>query len=230
MTRNDSIHKAGTEPQRNLYGRRKGPKLRHRPSRLIADLYPALALPESGSITIQQACWLEVGFGKGEHLVANAQANPHVLCIGCEPYLNGMAACLGLIEDTCVENVRLFMGDALGILERVPDASLDKIFVLHPDPWPKARHVRRRFINDEPVAVMAAKLKVGGELRVGTDHEAYMEHSLMVLCQHEGFVWTAESKAYWNTRPDDWPETRYEAWALGEGRPVWYLRFLRVEC
>lgn len=227
MTRNELTHKAGTEPQRNLYGRRKGPKLRDRPARLMAELYPKLALPDSGPIIVEQRNWFEVGFGKGEHMVVNAQANPDVLCIGCEPYVNGMAACLGLIEDTGITNVRLYMGDALSVLERLPDASLEKIFVLHPDPWPKTRHVRRRFINEKPLAVMAAKLKAGGELRVGTDHEIYMEHSLMTI-SHKSFTWTAEAKKDWNIRPDDWPETRYEAWALGEGRPVWYLRFLRT--
>lgn len=224
----------GCTPQRNLYGRRKGPPLRDRPSRLMNELYPRLAIAPEGPIApttlFPASCnrfWLEVGFGKGEHLVAQAQAHPEIGMIGCEPYLNGMAACLGQIEVTAVDTVRLYHGDALDVLERLPDNVLDKVIVLHPDPWPKARHAKRRFINDGPLEIIAAKLKPDGELRIGTDHPIYLEHTLQVMQQRPDFTWTAERMTDWSRRPPGWIETRYEAWALSEGRPVWYLSFIK---
>lgn len=224
----------GTQPQRNLYGRRKGPPLRDRPARLMAELYPRLSVPATGLLKLAalfpancESFWLEVGFGKGEHLVGQARAHPAIGMIGCEPYLNGMAACLGQIEDAKVENVRLHHGDARDILERLPEGGLDKVIVLHPDPWPKARHAKRRFINPGPLDVIAAKLKHGGELRLGTDHPTYLEHSLQVMQHRPDFVWTAERATDWSIRPVGWLETRYEAWSLSEGRPVWYLSFTK---
>jgi tRNA (guanine-N7-)-methyltransferase len=165
-----------------LYGRRKGPKLRDRPARLIAELLPQVALPETGALSRERlfpaggidALWLEVGFGKGEHLMSLAKSHPRIGFIGCEPFVNGMAACLGKLEDEGLGNVRLHMGDALDVITRLPDASVERLFVLHPDPWPKARHAKRRFINPGPLAQIARVLVPGGELRVGTDHPIHM--------------------------------------------------------
>ena len=111
--------------------------------------------------------WFEIGFGKGEHLATQAEANPQVGLVGCEPFLNGVVGALNEIEARGLTNVRLHMGDALDVLERLPDASLSRVFLLHPDPWPKARHAKRRFVNPGPLDVISAKLKPGGELRVG---------------------------------------------------------------
>lgn len=201
----------------------------------MAELYPRLAVPAQGPLdpvalsgVPGQRLWLEVGFGKGEHLIANAKTHPDVLHIGCEPFLNGMAACLGGLEDAGLTTVRLWHGDALDVLERLPDAALDRLFVLHPDPWPKARHAKRRFVNPGPLALAAAKLRPGGQLRIGTDHPIYLAWTLQQLIRHPAFAWTAEHPADWSHRPADWAPTRYEQWALSEGRPVWYLTFVRV--
>jgi tRNA (guanine-N7-)-methyltransferase len=216
-----------------LYGRASGPKLRARPKRLLETLYPKLEVA-SGPIDPArlfgrqpEALWLEVGFGKGEHMVAHASSHPGIGYIGCEPYLNGMAAALGLIEDQGLDNIRLWRGDAALLLAALPEASLDRLFVLHPDPWPKYRHAKRRFIGDDNMAAAARALKPGGLLRIGTDHPVYLRWALMVMARQPHFEWLAEKAADWQQRPADWPPTRYEQWALGEGRPVWYLQYRR---
>lgn len=220
--------------QRRLYGRAQGPKLRSRPQRLLAELYPKIAVPRTEPIDVAQLfgrtpsqLWLEVGFGKGEHMAAHASMHPDVGYIGCEPYANGMAAGLGHVEDGNLQNVRLFQGDAFDVISRLPDASLDRLFVLHPDPWPKYRHAKRRFIHDGVMPTLLRKLKPGALFRIGTDHPIYLRWALMVMARTAGFHWLAESQSDWSVRPADWPETRYEQWALSEGRPVWYLQYRR---
>jgi len=118
------------------------------------------------------------------------------------------------------------MGDALEVLERLPDASLGRVFLLHPDPWPKARHAKRRFMNPGPLDVVARKLRPGGEVCVWTDHPIYMQWTAMQMNRRDDFLWTAESPKNWEIRPDDWPATRYGQWAESEGRPIWYFRYL----
>jgi tRNA (guanine-N7-)-methyltransferase len=223
-------------PARRLYGRVQGPKLRNRPLRLLSELYPKLAVPQAAPIDVAtlfghspKELWLEVGFGKGEHMAAHALAHPDIGYIGCEPYANGMAAGLGHVEDHDLQNVRLFQGDAFDVIARLPDASLDRLFVLHPDPWPKYRHAKRRFINDAVMPTLLRKLKPDALFRIGTDHPIYLRWALMVMARTQGFEWLAETKADWSVRPADWPETRYEQWALSEGRPVWYLQYQRMQ-
>lgn len=172
--------------------------------------------------------WFEVGFGAGEHLATQAAANPGVGLIGCEPFLNGVVGALSHIDKGGLTNVRLHMGDALDVLERLPDASLDRLFLLHPDPWPKARHAKRRFVNPGPLDVIAAKLKPGGEFRLGTDHDIYCRWALMQMAKRRDFQWLATTPADWQTRPADWPQTRYEAKARRLGHEVWYFRYQRV--
>jgi tRNA (guanine-N7-)-methyltransferase len=225
-------HKDGAV--RRLYGRAQGPKLRNRPQRLLAELYPKIAVPSQDAIDVAalfgrvpSALWLEVGFGKGEHMATHAKAHPDIGYIGCEPYANGMAAGLGHVEDHGLQNVRLFQGDAFDVIARLPDVSLDRLFVLHPDPWPKYRHAKRRFINDAVMPTLLTKLKPGAQFRIGTDHPIYLRWALMVMARTAGFEWQAETHDDWSVRPDDWPQTRYEQWALSEGRPVWYLTYLR---
>jgi tRNA (guanine-N7-)-methyltransferase len=231
------MHKAteGDGAARRLYGRVQGPKLRNRPQRLLAELYPKMAVPKAVPIDVAQLfgrtpsqLWLEVGFGKGEHMAAHAAAHRDIAYIGCEPYANGMAAGLGHVEDLNLQNVRLFQGDAFDVIARLPDASLDRLFVLHPDPWPKFRHAKRRFIHDAVMPTLLRKLKSGALFRIGTDHPIYLRWALMVMARTDGFEWLAQSSQDWNTRPADWPETRYEQWALREERPVWYLQYRRV--
>lgn len=171
--------------------------------------------------------WFEIGFGSGEHLAAQAAANPGVGLIGCEPFLNGVVGALGHIREHDLTNVRLHMGDALDVLERLPDASLSRVFLLHPDPWPKARHAKRRFVNPGPIDLIAAKLAPGGELRIGTDHTIYCRWTLMQMGLRDDFDWLAASSADWQFRPADWPQTRYEAKARRLGHEVWYFRYRR---
>jgi tRNA (guanine-N7-)-methyltransferase len=132
------------------------------------------------------------------------------------------------IRDGRLANVRLHMGDALAVLERLPDASLSFVYLLHPDPWPKARHAKRRMVNDGPLDLIAAKLKPGGEFRLGTDDPVYCRWSMMVMSRRRDFEWLAERAADFLVRPGGWPETRYEAKARRHGREVWYFRYRRA--
>jgi tRNA (guanine-N7-)-methyltransferase len=220
-----------------LYGRRAGHKLRVAQAELVEDLLPQLAVPEGpldAHVLFGDAegsgrpLELEIGFGAGEHLAGQAAMRPRTGFIGCEPFLNGMVGALGHVRDTGLSNVRLHMGDALDVLNRLPDASLDRAYLLHPDPWPKARHAKRRFMNAGPIEMVARKLKPGGEFRFGTDHPVYVAHAMMVMQQQAGlFDWQVSGAADFLTRPADWPETRYERKARRLGHEVWYFRYLR---
>ena len=170
---------------------------------------------------------LEIGFGGGEHMAGQAAMRPDHGFIGCEPFLNGVVSALGHVERLGLENVRIHMGDALDVIERLPDASLDRAYLLHPDPWPKARHAKRRFMNKGPIDLIAAKLKPGMEFRFGTDHPVYCRWAMMVMGQNEHFEWLAQTPQDFLVRPDDWPETRYEAKARRLGHEVWYFRYRR---
>jgi tRNA (guanine-N7-)-methyltransferase len=217
-----------------LYGRAKGKKLRAGQQELVDRLLPQLAVPEDGAMSAGRLfghdCPLhfEIGFGGGEHLAYRADLLPDHGFIGCEPFVNGVATALGHIRDGALRNVRLHMGDALEVLARVPDGALSFLYLLHPDPWPKARHAKRRMMNDGPVKLFAAKLRPGGEFRFGTDHPVYLRHALMVMRRHrDSFDWLAEKPADFQKRPGGWPETRYEAKARADGHEVWYFRYRR---
>jgi tRNA (guanine-N7-)-methyltransferase len=217
---------------RRLYGRRQGHALRAGQATLVEDLLPRVSVPEAGPIDAralfgdERPLWLEIGFGAGEHLAEQAAANPHVGLIGCEPFLNGVVGALGHIDAGGLTNVRLHMGDALDVLDRLPDASLDRAFLLHPDPWPKVRHAKRRFVNPGPLDLIAAKLKPGGEFRIATDHPIYCRWALMQMAARRDFEWQAATPADW-LRPGDWPQTRYGVKALKLGHEIWYLRYVR---
>ncbi|SEM78155.1 tRNA (guanine-N7-)-methyltransferase [Sphingomonas gellani] len=219
---------------RRLYGRRQGHKLRAGQAALVDDLLPRVAVPETGpldAVTLfgdDRAMEVEIGFGAGEHLAAQAAGRPDHGFIGCEPFLNGVVGALGHVRDGDLSNVRLHMGDALTVLERLPDASLNRVYLLHPDPWPKARHAKRRMVNNGPLDMIAAKLRPGGEFRLGTDDPTYCRWSMMVMNARRDFAWLATSAADFLTRPDDWPETRYERKARRQGHEVWYFRYRRV--
>lgn len=217
---------------RRLYGRRQGHRLRTGQASLVEDLLPRVSVPEAGPLDAAtlfgNACPLEVeiGFGAGEHLAAQAAARPGTGFIGCEPFLNGVVGALSHIRDGNLDNVRLYMGDALDVIERLPDAGLDRVFLLHPDPWRKARHAKRRMANHGPLDLIAAKLKPGGEFRLGTDDPAYCRWAMMVLGARRDFVWQATHPRDFLDRPADWPETRYERKARRQGREVWYFRYV----
>jgi len=223
---------------RRLYGRRQGHKLRRGQSALVEDLLPRISVPETGALDAgvlfgdakgsRRPLELEIGFGAGEHLAGQAAARPDHGFIGCEPFLNGVVGALNHIRDDRLDNVRLHMGDALDVIERLPDASLERVYLLHPDPWPKARHAKRRMVNDGPLDLIAAKLKPGGEFRLGTDDPTYCRWSLMVMNRRRDFEWLAHNAADFLTRPADWPETRYERKARRQGHEVWYFRYRRA--
>jgi len=149
--------------------------------------------------------------------------------IGAEPFVNGVAQALVHVRDGGLANVRIQHGDALQALDRVPDGALTMLYLLHPDPWPKARHAKRRMMNDGPVRMIADKLKPGGEFRFGTDHAVYLRHALMVMRRFaDDFEWVVEGRGSWENRPSGWPETRYEHKARTVyGHEVWYFRFRR---
>jgi tRNA (guanine-N7-)-methyltransferase len=217
-----------------LYGRAKGKKLRLGQQALVDSLLPQISVPGEGPITAAALfghdCPLhfEIGFGSGEHLAYRADLLPDHGFVGCEPFLNGVVGALGHIRDGHLRNVRLHMGDALEVLARVPDGALSFLYLLHPDPWPKARHTKRRMMNDGPVRLFAAKLRPGGELRFGTDHPVYLRHALMVMRRHRDlFDWLCQKPDDFLHRPGGWPETRYEAKARKDGHEVWYFRYRR---
>jgi tRNA (guanine-N7-)-methyltransferase len=218
---------------RRLYGRSKGRPLRVGQSDLVETLLPALSVPDDGPLDAaalfgaDRPLHFEIGFGGGEHLAYRADLLPDHGFIGAEPFLNGVAAALGHIRDKGIANVRVHMGDALQVLERLPDASLRFVYLLHPDPWPKARHAKRRMVNHGPLDLIAAKLQPGGEFRLGTDDPTYCRWAMMVMGQRDDFEWLAESAKDFLARPGGWPETRYEAKARREGREVWYFRYRR---
>jgi len=223
---------------RRLYGRRQGHKLRAGQSSLVEETLPALSVPATGPLDAatlfddstagQRPLEVEIGFGGGEHLAAQAAARPDTGFIGCEPFLNGVVQALGHIRDAELSNVRLHMGDALEVLERLPDASLSRVYLLHPDPWPKARHAKRRMVNDGPLDVIAAKLMPGAEFRLGTDDPTYCRWAMSVMNRRRDFRWLANDARDFLERPADWPETRYERKARRQGHEVWYFRYRRL--
>jgi tRNA (guanine-N7-)-methyltransferase len=218
---------------RRLYGRRSGHALRAGQSALLEDLLPRVSVPP-GPLTARslfgddRPLELEIGFGSGEHLAWQAADRPDHGFIGCEPFLNGVVGALSKIADGNLANVRVHMGDALDVVERLPDGALDRLYLLHPDPWPKARHAKRRMVNDGPLDLFAAKLKPGAEFRLGTDDPVYCRWAMMIMNRRRDYEWLAESAADFLTRPADWPETRYEAKAKRKGHEVWYFRYRRI--
>mgnify|MGYP002780726748 FL=1 len=217
-----------------LYGRSSGHKLRKGQQELVDRLLPQLSVPSEGDITSRalfgddRPLHFEIGFGSGEHLAYRADLLPDHGFIGAEPFLNGVATALGHIRDQALRNVRLHMGDALEVLRRIPDRSLTMIYLLHPDPWPKARHAKRRMVNDGPMQLFADKLKSNGELRIATDHPVYLEWTLTVMQRHtDTLEWTAETPRDFLEPSGGWIETRYGAKSRREGRRPYYLRYRR---
>ena len=231
-----TAHKPGDPTTLNrLYGRSIGKPLRAYQQSLVDDFLPQIAVPSEGAVTAEslfgdnRPMHVEIGFGSGEHMADRAEMLPDHGFIGAEPFLNGVAAALGHTKDRALPNIRLHHGDALELLARIPDGSLSFAYLLHPDPWPKARHAKRRMMNDGPVEMLAAKLKPGGEFRFGTDHDVYLRHALMIMRRHtDKFEWLAEGPSDWQNRPDDWSETRYERKARDVFKhEVWYFKYRR---
>ena len=221
-----------------LYGRRKGHKLRRGQAALLEELMPCVEVPEHGALTSEslfddapdsvRPLHFEIGFGSGEHLAGQALAHPHHGFIGCEPFMNGVVGALNHIDELGLSNVRLYMGNALDVLSRLPNASLTCVYLLHPDPWPKARHAKRRMMNPGPLDLIAQKLRPGGTFRFGTDHPVSVRWAMMQMNARQDFIWQATCASDFLKRPDDWPETRYERKARRLGHEVWYFEYLRV--
>ncbi|HET7577164.1 MAG TPA: tRNA (guanine(46)-N(7))-methyltransferase TrmB [Sphingomicrobium sp.] len=218
-----------------LYGRSSGHKLRKSQQELIDRLLPQIAVADKGEINSlrlfgdNRPLHFEIGFGSGEHLADRADMLPDHGFIGAEPFLNGVATALGHVCDKRLANVRLWRGDALDVLQRVPDGMLSFLYLLHPDPWPKARHAKRRMVNDRPVELFAAKLRSGGELRLATDDPTYLTWSLMIMQRHRHqFEWLAETPNDFLEPSGGWIETRYGAKSRREGRRPYYLRYRRA--
>jgi len=221
----------------SFFGRRKGHRLRSHQAGLIETLLPRLALDigapsprDLGTLfdPPARAMRLEIGFGGGEHLAAEARAHPGTGFIGCEPYVNGMAKILAQIEADGLANIRLFAGDAAELLAWVPPASLARIDLIHPDPWPKRRHWKRRFVQDATIAAMARALTPGGEFRFVSDIADYCAWTLAHMHRSPDFAWTAERADDWRRPWPGYTMTRYGRKAEREGRTAAYLIFRRA--
>jgi tRNA (guanine-N7-)-methyltransferase len=231
-----TAHKEGDPTTLNrLYGRSSSHKLRKGQAELVETLLPQIAVPPEGEITAERLfgddrpLHLEIGFGGGEHLAHRADLLPDHGFVGCEPFLNGVAQALSHIRDERLANVRIHMGDALDVLRRLPDRSLMMVYLLHPDPWPKARHAKRRMMNDGPLELIAAKMKPGGEFRVATDDPTYLNWALMIMQRHtRQFEWQVKETGEWLRYPSGWLETRYAAKARRQGRVPHQFRYRRL--
>jgi len=227
-------------PHRNFYGRLKGKSLKPNQKTYLAEDLTALSPgavswednPERtpldlGALFGPRPVWLEIGFGGGEHMVHQAALNPDVGIIGCEPYINGVAMLLGKIRHAGVDNLAVHPGDVRDLFDVLPAASISRAFLLYPDPWPKTRHHRRRFVTAEHLEPLARVLKPGALLRVATDIPDYVRQTLEQVPRH-GFDWLAERAEDWRAPWDDWLSTRYEQKALREGRVPHYLTFRKL--
>ena len=219
-----------------FFGRRKGHPLHARQAELFETLLPRLAVDLSKPALDLGVLFsapvddihVEIGFGGGEHLIARTQADPRTGFIGAEPFVNGMAKALAAIDEQKLGNIRLHHDDAVELLDWLPAGSIGRIDLLYPDPWPKRRHWKRRFVNSDNIARLARALRAGGEFRFATDWANYAEWTLARLTRSEAFTWTAERADDWRKPWPDFTQTRYEAKAIGEGRVPCYLRFRRV--
>jgi tRNA (guanine-N7-)-methyltransferase len=218
----------------SFFGRRKGKPLRAHQDELVRDLLPMLRV--SGADVAAGAAfapdltgerWLEIGFGGGEHLARMAELHPKDRFIGCEVFLNGVAKLLAAVESRQLTNIRLFDEDAARLLADLPGACIDRICILYPDPWPKFRQRKRRFISPENIEKLARVLRPGGELRFATDIDDYAGWALSLMIKSGLFDWRGASPDDWSHPWPDWASTRYEIKARAAGRATSYLTFIR---
>ncbi len=226
--------------RRNFYGRRHGKTLKDAQRRYLAEDLALLspgkvdraANPDRRHLDLvarfgARPLWLEIGFGGGEHLVHQAQSNPEVAIVGAEPFINGVAMLLGKVRAAGVSNLAIHPGDARDLMDVLPAGSVAKAFLLYPDPWPKTKHHRRRFVTPDHLALLARVLAPGAEFRVATDIPDYVRQTLEEVPK-AGFAWLGEGPEDWRRPWDDWISTRYEQKALREGRSPHYLTFRRL--
>lgn len=232
-------HPSGA-PWRNFYGRFKTKGMRPAQQAYLDEDLPRVGLAnvgwdenpdrtklDLGAVFGERDVWLEVGFGAGEHLVHQGETYPDVGIIGCEPFVNGVAAMLGKLRKSEATNIRVHPGDARDLMDVLPDASISKAFLLYPDPWPKKRHHRRRFVTPEHLEPLHRVLKPGAEFRVATDIPDYVRQTMEEV-PRAGFEWLAERPGDWREAWGDWLSTRYEQKALREGRVPHYMTFRRI--
>ena len=235
---NKRNHPSGA-PWRNFYGRIHGKTIRASQRDYLDNDLAALSPgavgweenPDRAPIDVaalfgDREVWLEIGFGGGEHLVHMAQRYPDIGLIGCEPFINGVAMLLGKIRKAEVDNLRVHPGDARDLFDVLPECSVAKVFLNYPDPWPKKRHHRRRFVTPEHLEPLHRVMRPGAELRVATDMPDYVRQTLEEV-PRAGFDWLADGPADWREPWEDWLSTRYEQKALREGRTPHYLTFRR---
>jgi tRNA (guanine-N7-)-methyltransferase len=222
-------------PATRLYGRRKGKKLSAHQHGLLETLLPRLALDPTRPIADAAALfthapndiWLEIGFGGGEHLATEAAAHPGQGFIGCEFFENGVVKVLTLIAANDLDNTRLYQGDAGTIVDALPARSLAGAYLLYPDPWPKRRQRKRRFLSDEMLKRLARVLRPGGEIRFATDIDDNAAWTLARIMRSADFEWRAQTAQDWRLAWEGWASTRYEAKALAAARKPVYLTFVR---
>lgn len=218
---------------KSLHGRRKGKTLRRVPAGLVEQLLPSLAIDLSFPLADPATLFphavrevrLEIGFGGGEHLAAEAVRNPDVGFLGCEPFINGVAKALHAVGEHDLDNVRIHVGDAMDLVDALPRACLARVDLLYPDPWPKRRHRGRRFVSDSTLTRLARSMRPGAELRFATDIDDYAGWALARILRSRDFEWQARSASEWTTSWEHWPGTRYEHKALAQGRRPVYLTF-----
>ena len=240
MARRDPERESDPRPgpgRRAFYGRRQGRRLRLGLKALLDELLPrvAVGLPQDGGALDPATLFdgrhagyaLEIGFGAGEHLAWQAERHPEIGFLGAEYFVNGVAGLLRRIRDRGLDNVRIYHGDARDLLDALPARSLDRAYILFPDPWPKARHHKRRIVQDQTLARLAQAMRDEVELRLATDDMDYLRWMLERLLRSPDFEWLARGPRDWRDRPDDWPRTRYEIKAVDQGRRPVFLRFRR---
>ncbi len=223
--------------EHRFYGRRQGRKLSPFRENVLKNTLPKyiIDIPEetqNSSLNPNSLfgdmqpteIWLEIGFGNGEHLAEQAKKYPNIGMIGCEPFINGVSKLLTAIEDENITNIRIWPDDARILMDSLQNKTLSRCFVLHPDPWPKKRHSRRRFIQTEQLDQFSNLMKEGSELRIATDDSDLANWMFEKTWNHPNFQWQAKSADDWRIRPNDWPETRYGQKQLA-GKPN-YFRFI----
>ncbi len=216
--------------RQKVYGRRLGRPLRGSRQDAITDILPAYQIdPETlNTLDCSKVHWLEIGFGSGEHLIWQAEQNKDVHLIGCEPFLNGVSYCVQDIREADLTNISIWPDDARIILNHLPDNSIERLFILHPDPWPKKRHHKRRFIQQDTLSDFARVMKKDAILRMASDHSGVAGWMLEQALEHKAFDWLAETADDWRKRPNAWPQTRYEQKGLEAGRKPYYMQFKRL--
>ncbi len=219
-------------PLLRSYGRIKSRPIKPRQAALVESLLPGLRPPTApfdprALMPGATEAWLEIGFGGGEHMAAQAALHPDVLIVGAEPFQNGVASAVRHIDEAHLTNVRVHDGDVRELTARMPDACLDRVYVLFPDPWPKTRHHKRRIVQPDMVTELARLLRPGGRLRFASDVSHYVDWSLELIRANSAFRWTAQQAADWRIPPADHITTRYEEKRLGDCAPV-FLDFVRL--